>query len=268
MLSLGRLLIFFPLLLRLASGEAEEDGSCEASPSPPLSASPASSPSSSSASSKSSSSSFPNFITILESLGVAKECEAENKECSNSTVVARQLEASWEKFNITCRQEAACLTGLMLLESGNATFKRNKFPGVPGQGTCNMQMCPFNLKWAQDLAKEESADGKGTSQLAKYADVQTLECSAKGCKDAEKCDEVLTDVLKTDKGNLFTPAWFYATQCNKTEIKEGLKNDVKFCPDYLTECVGTNGTDEERTRRNQKVFEAFDVVGKTTCVPL
>ncbi|RCI16769.1 hypothetical protein L249_1713 [Ophiocordyceps polyrhachis-furcata BCC 54312] len=233
----------FPLLLLLTPGRAEE--SCEGS------SSPTSSPSSSS-----SSSSSLDLVRVLETLGVAKECKAERKECRNATVVAPLLEASFKKFNIGCRQEAACLVGLMMLESVNATFMRNQSPGRPGQGTVNMQMCGFNLKWAKDLEP-------GT-----FSDVDSLECFDKGCKDAGKCNQVLDEVLKTDEGNFFSPAWFYHTQCNETEIKTGLRDNVSFCSDYVTKCVGTDGKNEDRLKRNQQAFEAFDVIGKTKCVPL
>ncbi|RDA94951.1 hypothetical protein CP533_0184 [Ophiocordyceps camponoti-saundersi (nom. inval.)] len=231
MLFLGRLLLFSSLPLLIAADQAEE--SCEASSTSSL-----------------------DLVQVLETLGAPKECKAKDKECRNSTSVAPQLEASFKQFNIGCRQEAACLVGLAMLESVNFTFMRNQSPGRPGQGTVNMQQCGFNLKWAKDLKK------------GSFSDVTSLECADKTCKDADKCNDVLNAVLETDQGNFFSLAWFYATQCDKTDIKTKLRDNVSSCADYVTECVGTNGTDPERVKRNGQAFEAFGVSDATECIPL
>ncbi|PHH78015.1 hypothetical protein CDD80_7477 [Ophiocordyceps camponoti-rufipedis] len=184
-------------------------------------------------------------------------CNPQDTQCRNATVVAPLLSSSFQKYNVTCRQEAACLVGLAMLESVNFQSMRNKDPGRAGQGTVNMQMCNFNLKWARELNNASFPDVTGE-----------INCLEKECKDKATCDQVLNTVLETERGQFSSLAWFYKKQCNKPLIKEALRNNVSACSDYLQECIGVKPNDGGRVSLNKKAFEAFGVANATECVPL
>ncbi|PFH58279.1 hypothetical protein XA68_13926 [Ophiocordyceps unilateralis] len=199
-----------------------------------------------------------NLVRILETIdNKTVSCPATASQCRNATVAAPLLLESFKEFGVGCRQEAACLVGLMMLESVSFNFMRNQSPGRPGQGTANMQMCNFNLKWARELKPDSFADA-----------CSDLNCPEKECADAQTCNNVLDSVLETDRGNFFSAAWFYATQCKDDDVKNRLRDNVEGCSAYLKTCVGVDPKDKDRVVRNQKAFEAFGVANATKCVPL
>ncbi|KAF4589059.1 hypothetical protein GQ602_002948 [Ophiocordyceps camponoti-floridani] len=144
-----------------------------------------------------------------------------------------------------------------MLESVNFRFMRNQSPGRAGQGTVNMQMCNFNLKWARELNKDSFPNVTAE-----------INCPEKECKNKATCDQVLDTVLETERGQFSSLAWFYDTQCNEPLIKEALRNDVSACSDYLKKCIGVDPNNEDRVSRNDKAFKAFGVADATECVPL
>lgn len=121
----------------------------------------------------------------------------------------------------------------MLYESGNFQYDRNHYPepGRPGQGTRNMQMPEFNLKYATYLAT-----------VCKNCGISSQEVDKAKATDV---DAVLA-LVNTDQWSFGSAAWFLATQCDAS-VREGLKAGTQEGWEmYLTGCVGTGAT-EDRT---------------------
>ena len=55
---------------------------------------------------------------------------------------------AFAKYNITTVGEMAAVLSIMAFESGDFKFNVNRVPGVPGQGTRNMQYPKLNIKYA------------------------------------------------------------------------------------------------------------------------
>lgn len=119
----------------------------------------------------------------------------------------------------------------MLYESGSFKYNINHYPGVPGQGTRNMQSPAFNLKYAQWLAANMTDSGISMQQVQKA--------------EQEGPVQVLA-LVNGGRWSFASAAWFLVTQCNE-EISHGLAASTKEGWEaYLTECVGTTVT-EDRT---------------------
>lgn len=136
---------------------------------------------------------------------------------------------AFHSFGIHAFGTQAGLLSLMLYESGSFKYNINHFPGVPGQGTRNMQSPAFNLKYAEWLAANMTDSGISMQQV----------------QEAE--EEGSVEVLALVNGNRWSfasAAWFLTTQCNE-EISQGLATSKEEgWETYLTECVGTTVTDD------------------------
>lgn len=120
----------------------------------------------------------------------------------------------------------------MLYESGNFAYAVNHDPGVPGQGTRNMQSPAYNREYAHWLATT-CTDCRITSSQVQAA-------------ESEGPARVL-EWVNTDEWGFRSAAWFLATQCDAS-LRQGLAaGTLAGWEAYLSECVGTAAN----ARRNQ-----------------
>lgn len=150
-------------------------------------------------------------------------------ECANASHAAPFVSLSFANYGITSFGAQAGLLALMLYESGSFKYNKNHWPGVPGQGTRNMQSPSYNLKYATWLATYVSNSGITLDTVA--------------VAEAEGPDAVL-GLVECDAWSFASAAWFLKTQCDAT-IEQGLADQTdQGWEDYLTICVGTTVTDE------------------------
>jgi hypothetical protein len=56
-------------------------------------------------------------------------------ECADATQAAAALNKAFATYKITSKSEKAAIVAYEIFESGNFKYKKNHFPGRPGQGT-------------------------------------------------------------------------------------------------------------------------------------
>lgn len=150
-------------------------------------------------------------------------------ECANATDAAPWINEAFSTFSIDAFGTQAALLSLMLFETDSFKYKINHFPGVPGQGTRNMQSPAFNLKYAEWLAANATDSGISTSQVE--------------AADAEGPEQVLA-LVNDNRWGFASAAWFLATQCDE-KFRGGLAAQTEDgWNSYLTDCIGTTVTDD------------------------
>ncbi|KAJ4135515.1 hypothetical protein NW765_009487 [Fusarium oxysporum] len=164
-------------------------------------------------------------VPIIEAIAPkSKICPTGNKECRTATQAAPFIISSFQSRQIYSPAEIAAVLALMAFESGDFQYKRNHYPGRPGQGTANMQMPNYNLLYAKSIP-----------ELAKgWQGIESVE----GLSDQELGD--LLDDVTVDKYNFGSGPWFLKTQC-KEDVRQAFKTDVDTgFQKYIEECVGTD----------------------------
>lgn len=152
-------------------------------------------------------------------------------ECRTAAQSAPYIALSFANFGLHSFGEQAALLSLMLYESDGFKYSKNHFPGRPGQGTRNMQMPEYNLKYAWWLA-EECANCGVSSREVERAKAQGV--------------EAVLGLVNGDMWGFGSAAWFLATQCGE-DVRQGLKGgSQQGWENYLSSCVGTTAT-EDRT---------------------
>jgi hypothetical protein len=141
-------------------------------------------------------------------------------ECADATTAAAAISASFAQYGIKTAGEQAALIAIMDFETAGFKYNKNHFPGRPGQGTRNMQMEPFNQKYAADVMPTAAA----------------------------LTGDALTTALNADVNISFGSAAWYLTKggaaCTQA-IRDGLAAGTKVGWDaYLTTCVGTTAAAE------------------------
>ncbi|KAF2204171.1 hypothetical protein GQ43DRAFT_196852 [Delitschia confertaspora ATCC 74209] len=156
------------------------------------------------------------------------------EECATASQAAGPISRSFTKYQITSSGEQAALLALMLYESGDFKYSKNHFPGVPGQGTRNMQSPAFNLKYAESLYPAEEVE----------------EAQAQG-------PEAVLELVNDDEKGFASAAWFLSTQCTD-EIRQGLASkSAEGWTAYLTQCIGTTDN-AERDAYWKKAVQALE----------
>lgn len=118
----------------------------------------------------------------------------------------------------------------MLYETAGFKYAINHYPGVPGQGTRNMQSPAYNLKYAQWLSTVCTNCGITPAEVTK----------------AQSDPVAVLKLVNTDEWGFGSAAWFWSTQCDES-VKAGLKAGTEDGWNaYLSSCIGTSVT-EERT---------------------
>lgn len=152
-------------------------------------------------------------------------------ECRTATQAAPYLAISFTNFGLTSFPIQAALLSLILYETADFKYSKNHFPGVPGQGTRNMQSPQYNLEYAKWLATVCTNCGITTQQV-----------------DAAQAQgpAAVLELVNGDEWGFGSAAWFFSTQCS-ADVKKGLAAGTESGWDaYLTTCIGTSVT-EERT---------------------
>jgi hypothetical protein len=168
-------------------------------------------------------------------------CADKSDECRTAEQAAPFIFRSFCQYGIQHPNQIAAVISLMALESGEFAYKRNAFPGRPGQGTANMQMPPFNLKYAKSL--EDVRD--------EVADIDSTD----GLPDAE-LDRIL-DLVVVDEHNFGSGAWFIRSECPQS-VLDALEADIDTGFEEYMACVGVE-VDEGRLAYLTKAKEAFDL---------
>lgn len=150
-------------------------------------------------------------------------------ECADASQAATAINKSFETYSITSVGEQAALVAYMLFESGNFKYKKNHYPGRPGQGTRMMAMPPFVKLYATS-----AAGGQAVAQ----AEVSGGDASL---------NAVLALVNSDDEKSFGSAAWFLSSQCT-ADVRAGLAAEtVEGWHNFLTVCVGTTAAPERDT---------------------
>jgi hypothetical protein len=142
-------------------------------------------------------------------------------ECADATQAATALNKAFDTYKIISPGEQAAIIAYELFESGDFKYKKNHFPGRPGQGTRMMAMPPFVKLYATDVA--------GADAVAQ----------AEAVGGDAGLNAVLALVNSDYEKSFGSAAWFISTQCS-ADVRAGL---VARTQDgwhiFLTQCVGT-----------------------------
>jgi len=149
-------------------------------------------------------------------------------ECRTAAEAAPCIAISFTNYGITSFGEQAALLALMLYESGDFKYSRGQFPGVPGQGTRNMQSPAYNLKYAEYLATVCTNCGITPTQ------VQQAESQGPA---------VVLALVNTDEWSFGSAAWFLATQCDAS-VRQSLSLGTRAGWEAYLQCVGTEDNEE------------------------
>ncbi|KAK6002542.1 hypothetical protein QM012_001292 [Aureobasidium pullulans] len=142
-------------------------------------------------------------------------------ECATATDATPWINLAFRCFGVHAFGTQAALLSLMLYESGSFKYNINQYPGVPGQGTRNMQSPGFNLKYAQWLAVNMTDSGISIQQVQKAEEEGPVEVLA---------------LVNGDRWSFASAAWFLTTQCDE-EISQGLAASTEEGWEaYLTQC--------------------------------
>ncbi|KAJ5554580.1 hypothetical protein N7513_004539 [Penicillium frequentans] len=163
---------------------------------------------------------------IIDIAPTSKTCDnppAEG-ECATAEQAAKFAAQSFDDYKVTSKAEQAAILSLMAFETDDFKYNKNHFPGVPGQGTRNMQSPDFNKKYANSITALKD-------QVAEVAN--------------SPAD--LLDLLRGDETYDFgSGAWFLTTQCS-SDVRSALQGgDESGWKKYISECVGTTVTDERK----------------------
>ncbi|KAF7586264.1 hypothetical protein BBP40_009177 [Aspergillus hancockii] len=156
-------------------------------------------------------------------------------ECATSDTAAQNIAKSFDKYQVTSLAEQAAIISLLALESGEFKFSRNKYPGIAGQGTRNMQSPEYNAKYADSIpALSDKLEGVS--------------------KDPSKVLDLLLSEKEWDFGS---GAWFLTTQCS-AEVRSALQTGSEAgWAGYIEKCVRTSITES----RKSYWTEAIKVLG-------
>ncbi|WPH00108.1 Hypothetical protein R9X50_00293100 [Acrodontium crateriforme] len=149
-------------------------------------------------------------------------------ECRTAEQAAPYIAISYQNFGITSFGEQAALLALMLYESGDFKYAINHFPGVPGQGTRNMQSPAYNLKYAEWLSTVCMNCGITSAAIS--------QAQAQG-------PAAVLALVNTDEWSFGSAAWYLATQCS-ADIRSGLSQGTQAGWEAYLQCVGTAANDE------------------------
>ncbi|KAL2001149.1 hypothetical protein VTN02DRAFT_2173 [Thermoascus thermophilus] len=140
-------------------------------------------------------------------------------QCATAAQAAPLISASFQRYGVTSRAEQAAVVGLMAFESAQFRYNRNVDPGVPGQGTRNMQSPTFNARYAAAL----NLNTTGKDPAA-----------------------VLDLILASPENDFGSGAWFLTAVC-PADVRAALQTGSEDgWTRFVTGCVGTQVTEERR----------------------
>jgi hypothetical protein len=150
-------------------------------------------------------------------------------ECAPADIAAPNIAASFHRFHITSFGAQAALVALMLFETADFRYKINHSPGVPGQGTRNMQSPAFNAQYAAWIA--------ATGADPAVTDASVAAAKAQG-------PAALLDLVNDDRWGFASAAWFLSEKCDKGVAEALADGQQGSFEKYLTGCVGTTVTQD------------------------
>ncbi|EFY88933.1 hypothetical protein MAC_05027 [Metarhizium acridum CQMa 102] len=179
------------------------------------------------------------FAKIMDEMLPDTKCDGKTPDCRTATQAAPFIQKSMARYQINSTNEMAAIISLMAFESGNFTYKRNMFPGRPGQGTANMQMANFNFEYAKSIPCLQS----------KVSNVTTVE----GASNATL--NYILSLVTVDKYNFGSGPWFYTTKC-LPESRDALEKNVDTGFETYMKCVGVSVTEDRKAylTRAKKAF--------------
>lgn len=162
-------------------------------------------------------------------------------ECRSAKEAAPLIFEAMYRYGFYHKNEIAAIISLMALESGDFAYRKNHFPapGRPGQGTANMQMAEFNLKYAKAIPAV-------ADEVANVTSVDNLS------------DEELNrirELVIVDEHNFGSAAWFLRDECGE-KVAEALRKDVDAGFVTYMDCVGVE-VDESRQEYLDRAKSAF-----------
>ncbi|KAI1375664.1 hypothetical protein F4677DRAFT_446293 [Hypoxylon crocopeplum] len=168
----------------------------------------------------------------------SKTC-AETTECRTADQAGPLLADAMAKYGLYSSGQIAAVLALTAFESVDYKYSHNVSPGRPGQGTSNMQMFPFVLKYAQSI----------DALKAQVAGVT---------EDApdDKKNEVL-GLVRTDEYNFGSGPWFLTTQCDSSVVDALKAGDDAGFQAYMG-CVGVT-IDSDRQAYWTRAKAAFNL---------
>lgn len=170
----------------------------------------------------------PYAATIIEKIAPGSaSCDASSKECRTAKQIAPHAILGMVQYGVFSLNEIAAVLALMAFESVDFKYKHNVYPGRPGQGTANMQMANFNLKYAQQIPAVRS----------KVANIKTVDGLS-----PEKLNEILA-LVTPDEYNFGSGPWFLTTQCSK-DVRVALRKNIDDGFKAYMGCVGVSVTPE------------------------
>lgn len=159
-------------------------------------------------------------------------------ECRTAAQAAPYIALSWLNYNISSFSTQAALLSLQLYETAGFKYAINHYPGVPGQGTRNMQNPAFNVKYAEWIAAEVS-NGGITGEEVQAAQQQG--------------PVAVLGLVNGDFWGFASAAWFLSTQCEASYTEGLASGSLEGWEGYLTGCVGTTATDDRTAIWKQAV---------------
>ncbi|KAL4898526.1 hypothetical protein BDV59DRAFT_5890 [Aspergillus ambiguus] len=146
------------------------------------------------------------------------------EECATAKQAAPNIAQAFQTYKITSPAEQAAVIGLIAFESVDFRYNKNHSPGVPGQGTRNMQSPAFNKKYA--------------------ASIPAL--SDKLSSVANDPVKVLDLLLADEKYDFASGAWFLTSQCEKSVRTQLQTGSEAGWTQYIRSCVGTDPNNERK----------------------
>ncbi|RAR13010.1 hypothetical protein DDE83_003676 [Stemphylium lycopersici] len=143
------------------------------------------------------------------------------EECADATQATTALNKAFETYKITSKGEQAAIVAYELFESANFKYKKNHFPGRPGQGTRMMAMPPFVEQYATSVVGADAV----TQAKAAGGDAGLV--------------AVLALVNSDDEKSFGSAAWFVSSVCS-ADVRAGLTAETEEgWTKFLSDCVGT-----------------------------
>lgn len=181
-----------------------------------------------------------NVAAIIKQISPASaSCAGATPDCRTADQIAPHAMGAMHHYGLSSSREMAAVLALMAFESADFKYKHNVYPGRPGQGTANMQMPQYNLKYAKSIP---AVKGK----VANIPSVDGL--------SADKLNEILGYVTP-DEYNFGSGAWFLATQCPGS-VRDALRANIDNGFNAYMGCVGVDVT-PERTAYLTRAKQAF-----------
>jgi len=156
--------------------------------------------------------------------------------CRTAAQAAPLINFGFDKFGIQSKGEKAALISIMAFETGGFVFDTNQFPGRPGQGTRNLMLFPFILKYALETPEVAGQVGQIVPGLTENSSADVV-----NGVPPDKMNAIRALVLE-DHLSFASAAWFLKTKCGPqfaADLSSGTQASYEA---YLTGCVGTTVT--------------------------